>query len=136
LTIGSSFTFFGYGLGGTSTHLAEIVPPEGARAIAKVSWASMPNLKTLIGRIIAETGMLGLILFMYIFAISFREYNDITNAIKQESEMVAIKVSFISLMTTLFALSISYGSFATPYLWFWLAFIDSQLIKIHMSGSD
>lgn len=131
LNIESSYTFIGYGLGGAPVYIDDILPPNGSSTIVEVSWSYMPDLKTLIGRVIAETGIIGLILFTLIFITSLTECRTVTNG-ADESKTITARLATAGLITTFFSLGISYGSFATPYLWFWLAFIDSQYIKYSM----
>ncbi len=124
-----SYVSIGYGLGGTATHFREIVPDIAQQEIASVSWENMPNLNTLLGRIIAETGLIGLLLSFLIFKISFNQVKTTLNLSKSDLEISLLKYSRFVLIAFLVGSSIAFGSFVLPYIWFWLAFIDSRYIN-------
>lgn len=126
----SSYTSLGYGLGGITTHFSEVVPAFAQPAIASVRWEAMPNLGSLIGRVLAETGLMGLLLFAMIIFISVRELKYICRESTDRLEIFFLKVARLSLFAFLVGSAIGHGSFALPYLWFWLAVIDSRYINL------
>lgn len=125
----SSYTLLGYGLGGTTIHFSEIVPAFAQAPIAAVTWEQMPNLLTLIGRLLSETGFVGLSLFAMMIFVSLQELRSMCWEPTTESRIILLKVSRIALFAILVGITIAHGSFAVPYLWFWLAFIDSRYIQ-------
>ncbi len=118
------FMVFGYGLGGSVFHIEEIIPVESAvKAIEFTSPAGLPNLKTLWGRILSENGIIGLIFYLLVVIMSIKY-------VKPSSrDFPLVEIIKISLLTVTFAQALSYGSFATPYFWLWLAMLDSLYIK-------
>ena len=124
----SSYTLLGYGLGGTSTHFNEIVPEFAQADIAAVSWEGMPNLRSLIGRILAETGLMGLWLFAMIIFVSLQELRSMCRRSTSSSGIPFLKVAKLALFAFLVGSIMDHGSFALPYFWFWLAVIDSRYI--------
>jgi len=129
----SSYTVFGYGLGGTATHFSEVVPASAQAAIAGVRWATMPNLANMVGRIIAETGLAGLCLFVVIFIVGYREVRSVSEWLAASSTSSLLGVSRLALAAILVGATIGgQGSFALPYLWFWLAVIDSRYMLARM----
>lgn len=126
----SSYTLIGYGLGGTSTHFSEIIPTSVQSVIASVRWEEMPNLGNLIGRILAETGLIGLCLFIIMVFIGFQELNSLCKSSISGSEIIFLKVARLAIISFLVGATVGgHGSFALPYLWFWLAVIDSRYIN-------
>jgi len=125
----SSYTLIGYGLGGTSVHFSEIIPAVAQEHIAAVTWEGMPNLHTLIGRIFAESGLVGLGLFAAIIILSLKKLQYAQRAIPDQMTKLFLQSARLALFGLLVGMTLSYGSFALPYLWFWLAFIDSRYIR-------
>jgi len=124
----SSYTLLGYGLGGTSIHFHELMPENVQAIAASVHWETMPNLNSLIGRILAESGLLGLLLFSTIFYASFKEVKILIRNSKTGS--VLAHMALPVLITFLVGATVGgHGSFALPYLWFWLAVIDSRYMN-------
>jgi len=119
----SSYTLLGYGLGGTSTHFRELMPESVQASVASVHWATMPNLGSLIGRILAESGLVGLFLFSMIFYAALKEMKALTGSLLAH---VALPVIIAFLVGATVG---GHGSFALPYLWFWLAVIDSRYVN-------
>lgn len=128
VTAFSSYTLLGYGLGGTTTHFAEIVPPAAQEAIASVRWEGMPSLATLVGRLLAETGIWGILLFFLMISKSWQQTKSLIKFREDGLSQDMIRVSRLALVGYLIGAAIGWGSFALPYLWFWLAVIDSRYI--------
>jgi len=124
----SSYTLIGYGLGGTSTHFREIVPVVAQEDIAAVSWEGIPNLRTLIGRILAENGLIGLALFISILIVGLKELHCARRARSDQLRSYLLESTRVALVSLLVGITIGHGSFALPYLWFWLALIDSRYL--------
>lgn len=123
----SSLNLLGYGLGGASTHIAEIMPRIAVHDIEAGSWSGMPDLATAVGRVFAETGLVGLVLFVGLWVVAFR-------ALRRSRSLRPIRppspAAGLAAGTALVGLAIAYtikiGSFALPFLWFWLAYVDAR----------
>ena len=62
---------FGYGLGGSSVYLYDVVPSEAYFDLEYSSYEGKPNLKNLYGRLIAEGGLIGMLFMAMILVLSF-----------------------------------------------------------------
>lgn len=125
----SSYTVIGYGLGGTVTHFTEILPPEAQQAIAAVSWEEIPNLRSLTGRLLAETGLVGLSLFALTIIVSLQQLKKIfTFDGNDRLTTLLLGNARLALIAFLVGSTIGHGSFALPYFWVWLALIDSRYV--------
>ncbi|MGB9902667.1 hypothetical protein [Methanothrix sp.] len=123
----SSYTLLGYGLGGTSMHLADVVPDFARLDIASIHWKDMPTLGSLAGRLLAETGLIGLVLFGAIIILCFREIGLISQYSNERSEIVILKNIRLGIIAYLIGAGLfGPGSFALPYLWVWLSFVDAR----------
>jgi len=125
LRMDSSLVLLGYGLGGSATHIDEMVPRQWIPEIRMVSWKGMPNLRSLTGRILAETGAVGLALFIAVIVSAWRRFGargGLARGTRLERELATAGRVAIAAMLTGFVLK--YGSFTTPYLWLWLALAD------------
>jgi len=123
----SSYTLLGYGLGGTATHFTDVVPEFVQSDVASVHWEDMPNLGPLIGRLLAETGLLGLILFTAIIIVCFREISFVSRHASNQTEILFIKIIRIGIIAYCIGPGLfGPGSFALPYLWVWLAVVDAR----------
>jgi hypothetical protein len=127
----SSYTLIGYGLGGSSIYLSEIVPAVAYEYIAAITWEGMPGLQTLVGRIFAETGLVGLGLFAVFIIVTLKTLWHAQWVLPDQMSMSKpfLQTARLVVFSLLVAMTLSYGSFALPYLWFWLAFIDSRYIQ-------
>lgn len=127
----TSLVVLGYGLGGTSTHFDEVIPTEGVRVLRSVKWSDHPNLGTMVGRVYAETGLLGFWLFVLIWVQALRllarleryTVRSIANASSLSLRIIGARMGIIG---TTAALTVKIGSFALPYMWFWLAFVEAR----------
>lgn len=124
----SSWTMLGYGLGGTATHFKEIVPREAQAEILSAKWKDLPNLATLVGRVFAEIGLLGLTLFLMIVALVLREYRVARGRRFPPIEKSFLQTARLGFLLTLLSTMVVFGSFHVPYLWFWMAVIDSRFM--------
>lgn len=124
----SSYTLLGYGLGGTSSHFGEIVPTVAQKPILSVKWKEMPNLNSLIGRIMAESGLIGLLLFAFLLWAGLQQIKHLIRREADQTKIVWLKIARITLVAVFMGSAIDYGSFALPYLWFWLAVIDASYV--------
>jgi len=123
----SSLNLLGYGLGGTATHLAAMVPAAGQRDIIAASWAGMPTLTTSVGRVFAETGVVGFALFVAIWVVTFGELRQLRRAPAGNGTAAAmLNAASLALVGLAVGHTVKFGSFALPYLWFWLAYLDSR----------
>jgi hypothetical protein len=128
MTSFSSLTTIGYGLGGSVSHFLEIIPPEVQKSLLRVKWEHLPNLATLIGRIMAETGVLGLVLFTLIIYVGLKNIRILIRNDNTLDNKVFYQSARLGLIGTVASLSFALGSFHLPFLWFWLAYIDSRII--------
>ncbi len=120
----SSLTTVGYGLGGTVSHFKEMVPPDVQADILAVKWKELPNLGTLIGRIFGETGLIGISLFFAMIGIAFYQLKrTIMEGVENPRFLL---ITRFGLLAALMSSAMIFGSFHTPYLWFWLALADSR----------
>jgi hypothetical protein len=123
----SSLNLLGYGLGGTATHLTAMVPAAGQAAITAASWAGMPTLTTSVGRVFAETGIVGLLLFGGMWLVAFRAIGRLRRAtIDDRAATAMLGAASLALVGLAVGHAMKFGSFALPYLWFWLAYVDSR----------
>lgn len=123
-----SYSVVGYGLGGVSTHSREVVPTFVQEEIYKTKWKDFPNLTIMFGRIFAETGATGIVLFLVVIAVTFRELRVLMKLKKDpHSQLVhsSVRLGWIAACIGLF---ITFGPYQIPYLWLWMAFIDSRYI--------
>ena len=72
LMLTETYNIFGYGLGGTHVNIEKILPEKWITFMLIISDAENINIKTLLGRIIAELGPAGLIFFLYIYYEAFQ----------------------------------------------------------------
>ncbi len=134
MTSFESFTMLGYGLGGTSVHFKEIIPADQQADILEVRWKELPNLGTLIGRIYAEIGAVGLALFLFFIFITFRQIRTILRSGAPRMRIVTIAAARLGFIVTLISLFSAFGSFHMPYLWLWMAVVDSRYILLGTAG--
>lgn len=88
----------------------------------------MLNLRTLLGRIFAETGLVGVVLFASIIPMAGRELRRAYLRQTDEVGKALLMSARLALVALLLGHTIGHGSLALPYLWFWLAVIDSRWI--------
>jgi hypothetical protein len=130
--MGSSRVAFGYGLGGTESHAAEFLSEKTLEAFYAVSSGFAPTLKTLAGRIIAELGVIGTILAVVVLAVALRSAGTLLRELQVTgaAETVPVIAARVGLVVCAIGMLISLGSFALPYIWLWLAVIDSRELKL------
>ncbi|CUU09301.1 hypothetical protein JGI1_02311 [Candidatus Thermokryptus mobilis] len=129
LNLFSSFNVIGYGLGSSVYYLSEMIPKDLYIHIISVRWKELPSLGTLVGRIFAETGIIGLFLFFSIFAIGYSQINKLIKFEKDKVLKTHYKIVRLGYILSFISLFFLFGSFHQPYFWFWLAIIDSMFIK-------
>jgi len=117
----------GYGLGGVSVHLQTLVPETATAGIRGVTYNQMPNLNSMLGRILADGGVVGTALFIWVFRTALRQALYVRRAVKTPALMT---VAPLALGAIAVGSAIAYGSFALPFFWFWLALIDKRYIYI------
>lgn len=122
----------GYGLGGTSVHLSTLVPQSAIGGIRGVTYNQMPNLNSMLGRVLADGGVIGGLLFLGIFRTALRQALQIR---RYTGMNVLMRVAPLSLGALAVGSALGYGSFALPYLWLWLALIDVQYTHFHAEGN-
>lgn len=122
-----SLTSVGYGLGGTATHFAQIVPEHAQQVIMEIRAEGRPALGPLVGRLVAEAGLIGLAMFLAVFVVAgvqLRRLRTASGVVGARRAM--LDAAAIGLFGVLVGHGIKHGSFAVPFLWFWLAFVDSR----------
>lgn len=129
LTVTSSLTMVGYGLGGTSIHLDAMVPPVARDMIMRVTWDGMPVLGNLVGKVFAEAGLIGLILLIAIWIAAYRELRVLRERRTDDGPNL-LAVASIALVGVFAGYMIKHGSFAIPFLWFWLAYVDARYLSL------
>ncbi len=135
MTSFTGLTLVGYGLGGTVSHFDSILPAYQQSEILAVKWKELPNLATLIGRIYAEMGAMGMALFVLIIVVGFVQAR---HRLREESDpevRLFVAGSRLGFAVTLLSLTIAFGSFHMPYLWLWLACIDAAGFQRRWSGA-
>jgi hypothetical protein len=120
-----SCNLVGYGLGGTSTHFHQMIPESAQKYLAQVSWEGMYNLKTLLGRIFAETGLIGIVLMICAIGCAYFELSRTAAATSGRTPLVS--TARIGLFAVV-VLSTMGGSVGAPHLCFWLAVADSRFM--------
>jgi hypothetical protein len=109
----------GYGLGSTTFRINDILPSYMIAPIAAVSYETELNLKGLTGRLLAETGIPGVLLFAWVFIRAARVSVRVDKSLTRVNAMV--------LMGLFVAMSCgNIGSLAHPIVWVWLALWDSR----------
>ncbi len=132
----SSLNLLGYGLGGTATHAGAILPAAGLHAVGQVTWPDMPNLTTSLGRVFAETGLAGLVLFAAMWVTALRRLSRPAGAAAPGGLAPAARVAALAGLAGLaVAHAIKLGSFALPWVWFWLAYVDARSAPATATGA-
>ena len=122
-----SLTSIGYGLGGTATHFRSMVPEAAADLILSVRSETLPNLGTLVGKLIAETGLLGLFLFLRIWPKALMQAKAMLQWAKGDPMALNMAVvAGFAVVGNLVGFTLKHGSFALPFFWFWLGYIDGR----------
>lgn len=135
LRVTDSMTMLGYGLGGVSVHYADVVPSQVLKEILDVKWKDFPSLSSLFGRTFAETGAIGLALFILMFWVAFWELSVLKKLdIFTDSSIVysGIRLGVIAVCASIF---VTIGPTHTPYFWFWLAVIDARYVFLHRQNT-
>lgn len=130
--------FFGVGLGGTALYLDALIPPEGVSVIALLRYEQYPSLGTLTGRIAAETGFIGVLLYLGVVVTYTRQARALVRFGKEMNRSAFITLGHISLAVgfgILFSYSVKIGTFASPYGWLWMALLDVWWTRAQ-PGSD
>jgi hypothetical protein len=124
-----TYTVFGYGLGGTVSHFEDVLPKEVQAAVASVKWKELPNLSTLIGRIYAETGALGLAFFLGALGMTFWEFRRAMNRAREPNRVAFLFAARLGFILACVASAMTLGSFHMPYLWLWMAIVDARYLQ-------
>ncbi|GEM_PF-2609444 len=124
LHLASSRTSIGYGLGATGFHADEVLYPETAEKF-EANYAGRIALYSLVGRLLVETGLMGAVLFASMGAVAFWRAGALTRS-RPHSEAVPLFAARVALFVFAGSAVVSLASFALPYIWFWLAVVDSR----------
>ncbi|HWP83092.1 MAG TPA: hypothetical protein VNN76_10610 [Bacteroidota bacterium] len=135
LAMFDSYSMIGYGLGGVATHFDELVPKSVQAEILAVKWKEFPNLATIIGRIFAEGGAIGLMLFLAIFWVAFRQVSILIRHAREDGSFITYATIRLSLLAVLASLFFATGSYHTPFIWLWLAMADSEYVSHRLEKS-
>jgi hypothetical protein len=119
-----------------SLHFNEVMPEKQRAEIMAVRWKELPNLSTLLGRIFAEIGTLGLLMFVFFIYVTFREVQDLIRKRGSPRAVATLTASRIGFIVTLVSLANAFGSFHMPYLWLWMAVIDSRYILMKKQNDN
>ncbi|MBL0176435.1 MAG: hypothetical protein IPP94_14420 [Ignavibacteria bacterium] len=134
LSIFTSWSSVGYGLGGVATHFTDVIPPDVALEIVWAKQEGLPSLTSIFGRVFAETGIIGWLLFLSMFVVAFRSVAALLKAESSPEKRRLYACFRIGLVAVVFSLFFSIGPYHTPYLWLWIALIDSRYI-IHLRNT-
>lgn len=126
----SSYSIVGYGLGGISTHFREVLPTQFQAEILATKWKEFPNLAILFGRVFAETGAIGFLLFLSAIYATFRELRFVIRGDNNPQSTLAYLSIRLGFVAACIAMLISIGPYHTPYLWLWMALIDSKFVLL------
>lgn len=124
-----TYTVIGYGLGGTVSHFEEILPKEVQSAVASVKWKELPNLSTLVGRIYAETGAVGLAFFLGALGVTFWEFRLTIARAREPGRRAFLSAGRLGFVLACVASAMTLGSFHMPYLWLWMAILDARFLQ-------
>ncbi|MDH7514642.1 MAG: hypothetical protein QHI48_02025 [Bacteroidota bacterium] len=121
-------TLVGYGLGGISTHLAELIP---RRVIAEVvEVRAVPNIASLLGRAFAETGIIGFTLLVLALGMTFRELRTVIRHAPTQSERTYAMAVRLAMAAVLISTFMTIGPYHTPFFWLWIAAADARYVAI------
>ena len=123
-----SFTAIGYGLGGVSAHFDDVVPSGVSKEILRLKWKEYPTISSLFGRTFAETGAVGLVLFLIMIWLSFWQLSRVLKGSSDDHSGLAYKVVRLALIAAYASMFVSVGPYHTPYFWFWIAVVDALYI--------
>jgi hypothetical protein len=123
-----SFTMLGYGLGGVSAHFDDVVPSGVKKEILESKWKEYPTISSIFGRTFAETGAVGLVLFLIIIWLSFWQLSRVLKGSSDDHSGLAYKAVRLALIAAYASMFVSVGPYHTPYFWFWIAVVDALYI--------
>jgi hypothetical protein len=124
LHLASSRVSIGYGMGGTGFHADEVLYPE-TEAKFKANYDGRISLYSLAGRLLVETGLIGVLLFATMGAVAFWRATALMRD-RAHSEAVPLFAARIALFVFAGSAFVSLASFVLPYIWLWLAVVDSR----------
>ncbi len=127
----SSFVLIGYGIGGVSFHFRDVLPENIYHEIVRsgIRWKEFANVGTLIGRVYSEMGLIGFILFVSMLYFGIYQGKEILKHV-QDYNKEFYSISLIMLIASILSLFYLFGSYHSPYLWFWLAILDKKFYEI------
>lgn len=138
MALDSPRVLLGAGLGGSPFYFEEIMPEHIRAAVTSVRWEAFRSPNSLVGRIVAELGLIGLVLFLHLIWQAFRAWMIIRRMRGKPDGWISLgMVGGIALVATLLATSLGgLGSFAHPYFWFWIALLDTIVERIRYKHAD
>lgn len=116
-----NINLFGYGMGSLNFELQSALPDFMIPIFVDLAAGGQASLKAVVGRIINDGGLVGLVIFLSIFSQVVLYF---------KSHPVLTYVAFPLVVGILVTLSSgNVGSYAHPLLWFWVAVADAIFIK-------
>jgi len=119
--------FIGYGLGGSPYHATEFLSPQALEHFPNTAAGRQATLKTLMGRIASETGVIGILLLGWIIIVAFVELRKILR--KQTEDSILARTAIIMLTAIVLGSVATFGSLATPHLWLALGITAGLITK-------
>lgn len=129
-----SRVWLGYGLGGSARHAGEFLSDTTVAGMQSVAGGGFFTLKTLFGRVWAETGIVGAVLALWVLGTAFWKAGRMGQQFKgrntgPDADHYLLTAARIGLLVTVGASLGTIGSYALPYLWLWLAVVESYELK-------
>ena len=119
----------GYGLGGSSYHATEFLSPLALDSFPGTGLGRRVTLKSLLGKIVSETGLIGTLLFGWVIAAALTELRKILRLKGDRPESILARAAILSLLTLTLGSITAFGSLAIPYLWMALGITTALLAR-------
>ncbi|HXH14065.1 MAG TPA: hypothetical protein VNP04_30405 [Alphaproteobacteria bacterium] len=114
----------GFGLGGVSTHYQDILSEDVAQQMGEVSREGIPALKTLWGKVIAETGIVGALLFGVFVVASMGSAVRTSRMARDHGLVYGGRLIALGIVTCALVQAVGFGAYTFPYLWLWAGLGD------------
>lgn len=131
--LGSSRVALGYGLGSTQLHAKEFLYPDTIGRFKEADPARL-SLKSLAGRLLVETGAIGLFLMGALLVVALIRAFRMTPSAPGRNN-AAVMAARLALPLCAAGTLLTLGSYALPYLWLWLAAVDAEDLN-ETGGTD
>ncbi|MAT39657.1 MAG: hypothetical protein CL946_08635 [Ectothiorhodospiraceae bacterium] len=123
-----SASMFGYGLGFAVTHFEEVIPDDVQAGILAVKYKDNPSIAIITGRVYAETGFIGLLIWIGIFFVAVWKLQRLIKYARDGDEEVFFKLVRLGLLSLGISMFATIGPYHLPLIWVWLALIDARYI--------